>query len=36
MKFLKVYKTHAKILDAISILYKETVAQVITPYGDTE
>ena len=36
MEILKAYGIPTKIVDAISILYKDTEAQVITPDGDTE
>ena len=36
MEILKAYGIPIKIVDAISILYKDTEAQVITPDGDTE
>ena len=36
MEILKAYEIPTKIVDAISILYKDTEAQVITPDGDTE
>ena len=36
MEILKAYGNPTKIVDAISILYKDTEAQVITPDGDTE
>ena len=36
MEILKAYGIPTKIVDAISILYKDTEAQVITPNGDTE
>ena len=36
MEILKAYGISTKIVDAISILYKDTEAQVITPDGDTE
>ena len=36
MEILKAYGIPTKIVNAISILYKDTKAQVITPDGDTE
>ena len=36
MKILSVYGVPKKIVDAISILYKDLVAQVITPDGETD
>ena len=36
MEILKAYGIPTKIVDAISILYKDTEAQVITPDGDME
>ena len=36
MEILRAYGIPAKIVDAISILYKDTIAQVLTPDGDTE
>ena len=36
MEILKAYGIPTKIVDAISLLYKDTEAQVITPDGDTE
>ena len=36
MEILPVYGVPKKIVDAISILYKDTVAQVITPDGETD
>ena len=36
MEILKAYGIPTKIVDAISILYKDSEAQVITPDGDTE
>ena len=36
MELLKAYGIPTQIVDAISILYKDTEAQVITPDGDTE
>ena len=36
MEILMAYGIAAKLVDAISILYKDTVAQVLTPDGDTE
>ena len=36
MEVLKAYGIPTKIVDAISILFKDTEAQVITPTGDTE
>ena len=36
MEILKAYGIPTKIVDAISILYKDTEAQVTTPDGDTE
>lgn len=36
IEILKAYGIPKKIVDAISILYKNTEAQVITPDGDTE
>ena len=35
MEILKAYGIPTKIVDALSLLYKETEAQVITPDGDT-
>ena len=36
MEILRAYGIPNKIVDAISILYKDTMAQVLTPDGDTE
>ena len=36
MDILKAYGIPAKIVDAINILYQDSVAQVLTPDGDTE
>ena len=36
IEILKAYGIPTKIVDAISILYKDTEAQVVTPDGDTE
>ena len=36
MEILKAYEIPTRIVDAISILYKDSEAQVITPDGDTE
>ena len=36
MEILRAYGIPSKIVDAISILYKDTIAQVLTPDGDTE
>ena len=36
MEILKAYGIPTKIVDAISLLYKDTETQVITPDGDTE
>ena len=36
MEILKAYGIPTKIVDAISILYRDTEAQLITPDGDTE
>ena len=36
MEILKAYGIPTKIVDAISLLYKDTEARVITPDGDTE
>ena len=36
MEILKAYGIPTKIVNTISILYKDTEAQVITPDGDTE
>ena len=36
METLKAYGIPTNIVDAISILYKDTEAKVITPNGDTE
>ena len=36
MEILSVYGVSKKIVDAISILYKDTTAQVISPDGETD
>ena len=36
MEILSAYGVPTKIVEAINILYKDTIAQVLTPDGDTK